>query len=245
MEIAGDYSEVNLVTDITSNQSFDYVTTSLVNRKDTPPDKFLFSMQYWKQIDLFGLSSAKTTWFISVLERLKKLSEMSSKGIELLLSGGQKTHSHCINWNQSPITRKELDWIPKEINEDEIVQINISIGKGRIIGFFEECVFYVVLLDEKHNMQSVGTKRGQPSKTIIGDSQYDKLEHKYVELTKCINKAQCVEDIKGKLEQLKDKDHNFLVSCELDEEYYTMFMANHEKDTFMDLIKLTTIKDLY
>ena len=245
MERNGNYLSVDLVSSATIDTPYQYTNISLLQSSDIPKDKIVFSFQYFNQIDYFGIGGAKSKWFISIIERLKEISKMTGKEIDVFLSGGRTTHSHQIQWEQAPITRDDLTWIPKHVDKDDIVQLNISTGKGRIIGYLDKCIFYVVLLDEKHNMQSVGTKRGQPSKTIIGESQYDKLLHRYTELSKCINNACSVEDIRKKIAQLEDKENNYIMSCELEEEYYLLFLERNESKGLKDLVEIIAVNDLY
>ena len=243
----GNYYGINLDSEITISEpyKYEYIKTPLVESPHVLQDKFLFSFQYFNQADLFGLGGAKTAWFISIFERLTTLSKMGAKEREILLSGGKRTHSHRIIWGQSPISRKAIDWIPEDITEDDIVQINISTGKGRIIGFFDECIFNVIFLDEKHNMQSVNTQKGQPSKTVVGESQYDKLEHKYVELIKCIEKANNIDVIKEKVNKLHDKDSNYIIACELDQEYYSYYLSMRNNDKFKEIIENVVLEDMF
>lgn len=73
------------------------------------------------------------------------MADISSKGlteIQTNLKLKEIYRFHSINWEQKniPIQRKQLNWIPAPIleneNEFEIVQLNISTGTGRIIGFW-------------------------------------------------------------------------------------------------------------
>ena len=116
------------------------------------------------------------------------MADISSKGlteIQTNLKLKEIYRFHSINWEQKniPIQRKQLNWIPAPIleneNEFEIVQLNISTGTGRIIGFWgakeAKSTFYIVLLDPKHNIQPSQKHNYQVTTTYEASSQYDIL----------------------------------------------------------------------
>lgn len=121
--------------------------------------KWRFSFSYWRQHKHFGLNceNADGKWYISLLAKLK---ELSDKTIEEIFNSHSKAYRfHQINWNQKGIetTREEIDWIPKDYylkEEYEFYQFNISLAFGRVVGFFDEDhIFHIVFLDPMHNMQ--------------------------------------------------------------------------------------------
>lgn len=127
-----------------------------------PPEKlrWTFSLRFWKQIEFFGLDKSEPKWFVSLLDKLKDLSD---KEIEKFISDATEQSSwryHPINWNQKniPIQREDLDWLDPcyRDNPDDypILQFQISTSLGRVIGFWDEKnVFNIILLDPLHNMQ--------------------------------------------------------------------------------------------
>ncbi|WP_299200471.1 hypothetical protein [uncultured Amphritea sp.] len=127
-----------------------------------PPEKlrWTFSLRFWRQIDFFGLDKSQPKWFVSLLDKLKDLSD---KEIENFISDAAEQNNwryHPINWNQKniPIQRKDLDWLDtcyRENPEDyPILQFQISKSLGRVVGFWDEKnVFNIVLLDPLHNIQ--------------------------------------------------------------------------------------------
>lgn len=124
------------------------------------PKRWKFSLRFWGQREFFGLAGVPNTWFVSVLERLKAL---SNEMVEDFLYDSQKKdvwRYHGINWNQKniPIARSDIDWLPDVYrnNEDDypMVQFSVSQSLGRVVGFWdEEDVFNIVLLDPMHNIQ--------------------------------------------------------------------------------------------
>jgi len=122
--------------------------------------KIAFSFAYFKQYRFFGLADVSATWFASLLDRLKDLSDKSA-GIMGDYTARKQYRIHPVEWSQPniPIQRADLDAVPKDyLNNDveyPILQFTISKSMGRVAGFFDEesSVFYIVLLDPKHNLQ--------------------------------------------------------------------------------------------
>ncbi|RYZ84329.1 MAG: hypothetical protein EOP06_18260 [Proteobacteria bacterium] len=130
-----------------------------------PPQKCLsFSFRYWRQIDNFGFSGAglEIKWFVSLLEQLQNL---SAEFVDDIRRGGnshkvERLRYHDVNWSQKniPIARTDLNWLPKDVLENEeefsFYQFQISMGTGRFMGFWDALdVFNIVLLDPMHNLQ--------------------------------------------------------------------------------------------
>lgn len=122
---------------------------------DIPPRKrWRFSFRFWRQVDYFGLDECQKSWFMALLERFKMLSD---EEIEPASRGHRTLREHPINWGAEsvPIARKHIDWLaPYDSEDTELIQVAISTGLGRIIGFFDEdSVFNIVLVDPLHNLQ--------------------------------------------------------------------------------------------
>ncbi|MDP3589893.1 MAG: hypothetical protein Q8R54_05075 [Methylobacter sp.] len=122
--------------------------------------KWTFSFRYWEQIKYFGLDKSNAGWFVSLIEKLKILSEKEVK--EFVSNGSERDtwRYHNIDWNQKniPVQRKDLSWIDKDYLDNEvefpIVQFQISTALGRVVGFWDEnSIFNIVLLDPLHNIQ--------------------------------------------------------------------------------------------
>ena len=134
-----------------------------ITRTKKEPDDSLwnFSFRYWSQFQYFGLDgkSIDNQWLVSVLERLKTL---SAEPIERVYRDGAMRDAmrfHPINWKATniPIAKAELPSLPEHCYDNpefELHQFQISKGKGRVVGFFDEnWVFNIVLLDPLHNLQ--------------------------------------------------------------------------------------------
>ena len=122
--------------------------------------KWRFSFEYFGQMKHFGLGAISSSWFVSLLERLKELSseDIESFSKDYLKYTGLRYHK--INWSAKkiPIKKEDIDWVHKDIisNEDEFpfYQFHVSKSLGRVVGFWgPESIFFIVLLDPLHNLQ--------------------------------------------------------------------------------------------
>lgn len=140
-----------------------YSLGSLVNKneeKTIKDQRIAFSFFHYQQIDLFGIGNCPTNWHIGLIERISNLSKLTLSQLLEENAGSQSLRFHRLDWSIKgvPINRTDLNWLPEEIleNNDEfpIYQIAISIGTGRIIGFFDRTssIFNVILLDPNHNI---------------------------------------------------------------------------------------------
>jgi len=118
-----------------------------------------FSFKYFKQIKYFGLDKSDSGWFVSLLERFSELCKID---IDLFLRDFNLKDSsryHDIDWNAQniPISRTDCNWVAQDIIENNIdypfVQFHVSKALGRVVGFWDINIFYIVLLDPLHNIQ--------------------------------------------------------------------------------------------
>lgn len=129
--------------------------------KDQKKRLWSFSFKYFRQIDYFGLDGMQNKWFVSLLEKLQELSNYDVNLLVVNIPLKNANRYHIINWDAKniPIKRNEIDWIEKEIIENEedfpFFQFQLSKALGRIVGFWESdySTFNIVLLDPKHNLQ--------------------------------------------------------------------------------------------
>ncbi len=123
-------------------------------------EKLSFSFAYFKQYDYFGLDDTSVNWFASLLDRLK---DLSGKDIGIMGDYTQRKQYriHTVDWGQTniPIQRKDLNSVPSVYRDNETEypfwQFMLSQSTGRVAGFLDEksAVFYIVLIDHKHNLQ--------------------------------------------------------------------------------------------
>ena len=124
--------------------------------------EWVLSFRYYRQIPYFGLDGAEfsNSWSAALLARLASFTAENAED----LMGSNKHRGagwrfHPINWSQPkiPICREDLNWIPQSIlgNPEEypFYQFSISQGSGRVVGFPDGNIFFVVLLDPLHNAQ--------------------------------------------------------------------------------------------
>lgn len=177
-----------------------------------------FSFEYFKQIPYFQLGDEQNHWFVSLFDRLK---DLSGKDSSILgdVNAKKRYRIHSIVWNQPniPIKKSDLNWIPEgylKNDEFEFIQFQLSKSNGRVVGFFNEdsSIFYIVLLDPKHNLQ--------PSK-----------DHNYA-----VNKtSECLTDYQNLLALLKHKKqcaHN--ASCPIPNESVEKYVRTSEQMVWID-----------
>jgi len=202
-----------------------------------PSKEIFFSFKYFRQREHFGLSECNSNWFAGLLQRLADISSKGLTEIQTNLKLKEIYRFHSINWEQKniPIQRKQLNWIPAPIleneNEFEIVQLNISTGTGRIIGFWgakeAKSTFYIVLLDPKHNIQPSQKHNYQVTTTYEASSQYDILANAIQEaLKKNCGNTSC--PVKKKLKDIEHLDYIQYVRLNLEEEkLFAAILKNH------------------
>lgn len=163
---------------------------------NTPQNRKLsFSFAYFYQYPYFGLSTEKANWFVSFIERLKDLSD-KSLGIMGDYTARDLYRIHPVDWSQPniPIQRKDLTSVPLVYrdNEDDypFLQFTISKSRGRVAGFFDEesSVFYIVLLDPKHNLQPTKDHGYKVDDTNPLPTPYELVLR---QTKKCINSLSC------------------------------------------------------
>lgn len=228
------------------------INDPVVSEKIKDQHNWSFSFRYFNQIDFFGLGSVDPKWFVSLLDRLRDLckEDINSFFRNHALKDGNRYH--IINWEARniPIKRTEIDWVDRNIIENEedypFFQFQISTGLGRVIGFWNEDYrfFNIVLLDPKHNMQ--------PSKKF--NYRVDDTSILYCEMTsllidvdrakglKCIGEGckckEVIHQIPTKLNRGK------FVYFQLDDEYYDYFLEATKEKSIKELIEIGIISTI-
>jgi hypothetical protein len=123
------------------------------------PNAWTFSFKDFGQASLFGLNKSGNNWFSSLFERLK---EVSNIDIETLFKSKKLQADfryHEIDWEAEniPVKRGYFNWIDSEVLKNEyefpFYQFHVSQAMGRVVGYWYEDVFHVVLFDPLHNLQ--------------------------------------------------------------------------------------------
>jgi hypothetical protein len=138
---------------------------------------------------------------------------------------------HPIDWSAKniPIQRKDLDWLPKEILDNEtdfpIMQFSITKSTGRIVGYFDRdsSIFHIVLLDPEHNIQPAKKTNYQIQPTTKGLSQYDDLLNKLERIKSIVSDCS---DKKCKLHShisVIEELHDNIVYIGLDNDFYSTY----------------------
>jgi hypothetical protein len=131
-----------------------------VANEPATPTTWSFSFRYFGQRKYFGLDRTEPKWFVSLLVRLKELSEINKDEFDRQQHLRDNARYHIVNWDAKncPIRRSDIESMPPTYRNNEIeyplFQFDIGKAFGRIIGFWNETstVFHIVLLDPLHNM---------------------------------------------------------------------------------------------
>ena len=172
-------------------------TASLIPQKDKGLPFLSFSFRYCTQQDFFGYAEQPATWFANLQERLK---DLCGKTAAILESHTERNayRLHPIDWNvkNCPITIDDLISVPQDIKDniedDFFWQFQLSKGTGRVVGFFNEdtTIFYIVLLDPKHNIQPSKDYGYQVDKTTIAITEYERIQMNIADAEKIRNKCE-------------------------------------------------------
>lgn len=156
--------------------------TSLIASADPKGLPYLtFSFRYCSQQEYFGIGEQDAAWFANLQDRLKDLSGKTGAIVEDKKAVNDY-RLHPINWDKSPIKKEDLTSVPEVLRnaaeDDFFWQFQLSKGTGRVVGFFNESmtVFYIVLLDPKHNIQPSKDYGYQVDDTKISLTEYERVQ---------------------------------------------------------------------
>lgn len=162
----------------------------LIPQTDTNNLKFIsFSFRYFSERKFFGIGDTSPEWFKNLYHRLI---DLSVKTASILEDYNMRTayRLHPIDWDAKncPIKIDDLDRIPQKIREKAadnfFWQFQLSQGTGRVVGFFNEehSIFYIVLLDFKHNIQPSKRFGYSVDDTEFAMTEYEKIQAHILEL---------------------------------------------------------------
>lgn len=213
--------------------------------KEVKRRKITFSFSYFRQIPDFEIGGCSQAWYVGLMERLKILGTMTPQEVLEENRGSTALRCHPIDWNAKniPIQRKELNWLPKEIldNEDDfpMMQFSISTSTGRIVGYFDRdsSVFHIVLFDPNHNIQPSKKTNYQIQPTTKGISQYDDLLNKLEKIKKivedCSDKS-C--KLHAHIEAIEEL-HDNIVYVGLDGDFYSTYQEILQKHSLQEILE--------
>lgn len=149
------------------------------NLEVPPPKKLRFSFRFFSQQPeiFFGLKGVKASWYFSFLSKLKEYEKIDIAQI----SKARTARFHEIDWETSPIRRKDLS-IPEQYASEKdypIFQFAIATSTGRFMGFFDEnYIFNILVLDPKHNMQFSIKRDRKAERTYPETTDFESLVEK-------------------------------------------------------------------
>ena len=156
---------------------------SLIPQEENGNPYLSFSFRYFTQQEYFGIGEQDAAWLTNLLERVK---DLSGKTRSILENPTERDayRLHPIDWaaKNCPITIEDLVSLPNVIKEnvedDFFWQFQLSKGTGRVVGFFNEnsSIFYVVLLDPKHNIQPSKDYGYSVDDTTIALTDYERIQ---------------------------------------------------------------------
>ena len=232
---------------LNSNQP-KYGTKQLVSSeqaKEVRRRKITFSSSYFKQIPNFELGGCSQGWHVGLIERLGVLGNMTPQEVLEENKGSIALRCHPIDWSAKniPVQRKELDWLPDEIldNEEEFPMMQFSISKstGRIVGYFDRdpYIFHVVLLDPNHNIQPAKKTNYQIQPTTKGISQYDELLNKMERIKKIV--ANCPDKnckLHAHITTIEELHEN-IVYIGLDGDFYSTYQGILQDHSLQEILE--------
>lgn len=212
------------------------------------PSNWVFSFQYFNQTRYFGLERTDPSWFVSLLERLRDLCKEDRERFFRDIHQKDSNRYHEIDWNAKniPISRRDLDWLPRDIIENETEfpfwQFHISRALGRVVGFWTDydTIFNIVLLDPFHNIQP--SKHPHNYKVTDCDSLHCHYSSLLLDIEGlCRHDCKASDcDVIQSLRQLPYQKHNganFLY-CSLDDEYIKELNELLRTRSLRDIIEL-------
>lgn len=114
-----------------------------------------FSLAFFdRHTEIFNLGNERSDckavegeWFISLLDVLRDISNMSMKDFRTNISRNKTYDPHPPDWGNSntpmPLGSENMEWF----------QFRLNKSKGRVYGIIVDAVFYIVWLDRYHNFQ--------------------------------------------------------------------------------------------
>lgn len=213
-----------------------------------------FSFKYFGQQDYFGIGDMDASWFANLLDRIKDLSNKTARIID---NPNERIsyRLHPIDWNAKscPITINDLLSVPKNIKdniEDNFFwQFQLSKGTGRVVGFFNEdfSIFYVVLLDPKHNIQPSKKFGYYVNETKMAYTEFERIRMWIADASKVRSKKFLLEK-DCPLSNINDEYFNsdvFYVSIdpELKDKYKDLIISGEFQTKFEDFLITEYLKD--
>lgn len=216
---------------------------TLIPQRENGLPYLSFSFRYVAQQEFFGIGGEDASWFANLQDRLRDLSGKTGAIVDN--EAMRKAYRlHPIDWKAKncPITADDLRSVPDVIKqnntEDFFWQFQLSKGTGRVVGFFNEehSIFYIVLLDPKHNIQPSKDYGYALTPTHEAVTEYERVRMQISEMEKvrlkCSKADECpMRDLLATEYFAKDMMY-ISMEEELVEMYSQMVEAGSLKDDF-------------
>jgi hypothetical protein len=118
------------------------------NLRKRRSEKLLFSFRFVdRNHEAFNLGGICESWFISLLDGLKEVSDLTWTQLVMDLKDHYRSHLH--DWDT---TSYKYNFDDEFLEQVECRQFSLSAGTGRVHGFIVGNRFYIVWLDPHHNL---------------------------------------------------------------------------------------------
>jgi hypothetical protein len=144
--------------------------------------RITFSFRFFdKDTEEFNCGGIKDSWFLSLLDTLKHISEFTK--VEFLSNRSTRLRVHSHSWDQLDHKYDLPGSYMEQLSEDACIQFSVSKANGRIHGFMIENTFFVVWFDPHHNLYAMEQHGGRKTFSS-GLSEYEILKQENDELRK-------------------------------------------------------------
>lgn len=206
-----------------------------------------FSFKYFGQQEYFGIGEQDAIWFANLFDRIKDLSGKTKAILEDKIER-DFYRLHPINWNAKncPIRIADLASVPQiikdNVEDDFFWQFQLSKGTGRVVGFFNESltIFYIVLLDPKHNIQPSKYYGYEVNETKEAITEYERIQMCIADAAKnipkqCVGKRDCPFSLIND-EYLRSGVFYASIDVDLKEKYNELVESGEFQEKFEDFL---------
>jgi len=164
---------------IESIKSYSLLGTIEKEKSDnTKNKKIVISFVFFDRDNpLFNLGEIQDSWYLALIDLITDISKITKSELR---SGEYKNRYDPHNYIDDIEKLNYLHPLLIDVQR-EACQIRITKGKGRIHGFFIDNIYYIVFLDNHHNMYD-SPHYEKSRKLIQPKTEYEILEEDYNEL---------------------------------------------------------------
>lgn len=147
-------------------------------------EKLTFSFKFFdRHHEVFNLGKTKVSWFISLLDAMKEVSDLTRNQLVVEQRNHYQCHPH--KWDELDY---KFNFSDEFLCQVECLQFRLSTGGGRVHGFIIGNRFYIVWLDPHHNLYASNKHGGRKFYGAPWNS-YDELKHEHEQLRNDYNEA--------------------------------------------------------